>query len=92
MTEDNSTKRKMWPKVRVKIDGMTCHSCVKNIEETIGEKDGIKFIKVNLEKSDGIIEFDENLWTPDAVATAIDDMGYDCKVADEAGKVFRNFS
>ena len=29
------------------IDGMTCHSCVRNIEETINELNGVQSIKVN---------------------------------------------
>ncbi|KAJ8928901.1 hypothetical protein NQ314_018472 [Rhamnusium bicolor] len=34
--------------VRVNISGMTCQSCVKNIEETISKKPGIYSIKVNI--------------------------------------------
>jgi len=30
----------------VGVDGMTCMSCVKNIEGTVGAKDGINSIKV----------------------------------------------
>jgi hypothetical protein len=31
----------------IRIDGMTCQSCVKNIENTISKLPGIKSIKVN---------------------------------------------
>jgi copper chaperone CopZ len=30
----------------IRIDGMTCQSCVKNIENTISKLSGIKSIKV----------------------------------------------
>jgi copper chaperone CopZ len=32
---------------QIRIDGMTCQSCVKNIENTISKLNGIKSIKVN---------------------------------------------
>lgn len=34
--------------VTVGIEGMTCMSCVKNIESTVGEKPGVLMIKVTL--------------------------------------------
>lgn len=32
--------------VAIGIEGMTCMSCVKNIESTVGEKPGVLMIKV----------------------------------------------
>ena len=40
-------------KAVVSIDGMTCMSCVKNIESNIGSKDGITSIKVLLKEKQG---------------------------------------
>lgn len=37
--------------VRVNIIGMTCQSCVKNIEENISKKPGIYSIKVRTKKN-----------------------------------------
>lgn len=34
--------------VTVGIEGMTCMSCVRNIESTVGGKPGVHSIKVNL--------------------------------------------
>lgn len=33
---------------KIHINGMTCQSCVKNIEDVIGKKNGIVSIKVNV--------------------------------------------
>jgi copper chaperone CopZ len=82
----------------VNIDGMTCMSCVKNIEETLGAfvfgsnlksnsisgpKDGILQVKVNLAGHCGRVVFRVDKWTAKDVAEAIDDMGYDCVLIDE---------
>lgn len=69
------------------IDGMTCHSCVKNIEETMSGKSGIISIKVALKEKRGVIRYDPALWTPQKVADAVDDMGYEAKAIEgEDGK------
>lgn len=67
----------------VSIEGMVCHSCVKNIEGTIGEKPGIESIKVNLAEKRGVVQFDAMQWTADKVAAAIDDMGFTVMVLGE---------
>lgn len=44
------------PKIRraiVSIEGMTCHACVNNIQDTVGSKDGIVKIVVSLEQKQG---------------------------------------
>ncbi|TKR68364.1 hypothetical protein L596_024355 [Steinernema carpocapsae] len=64
----------------VSIEGMTCHSCVRNIESTIGEKDFVRSIFVSLAEKTGTIVFDSTFTTGEDVAEAIDDMGFDCKL------------
>lgn len=61
----------------VSIKGMTCNSCVKNIEGTVGEKPGIISIKVNLEKEEGTVEYDPSVVSAEAVTEMIDDMGFE---------------
>lgn len=39
--------------VLVSIQGMTCHSCVRTIEDTLGEKEGIRSISVDLQAAQG---------------------------------------
>ena len=42
-----ATDRKVVSKCGVEIEGMTCQSCVNNIEGTIGKLAGVKDIKVS---------------------------------------------
>ncbi|ULU03032.1 hypothetical protein L3Y34_002546 [Caenorhabditis briggsae] len=70
--------------VMVEIKGMTCHSCVNNIQDVIGGKAGIRKIQVNLKEENGQIVYDSTIWTPEAVAEAIDDMGFECKILRDA--------
>lgn len=65
----------------IDIEGMTCGSCVKIIENHISEQSGIIKIVVSLEKKNAIVKYDPNLWNPKSIAEAIDDMGFD---ADES--------
>ena len=68
----------------VSIEGMTCNSCVKNIESNISGKPGILEIKVSLNEKKGFVTFDPNVTTPAAVADMIDDMGFEAKVWSES--------
>ena len=63
-------------KAVVGVKGMTCHSCVATIQETLGGKRGIHSVSVSLPAEQATVVFDPNLWTPQAVAEAIDDMGF----------------
>lgn len=64
--------------VRLPINGMTCQSCVRNIEGNIKTKLGIISIKVNLQEGAGYIEYDPQLTDLKQIASDIDDMGFDC--------------
>ena len=68
-------------KTVISIKGMTCQSCVKTIEGKISEHPAVKSIKVNLEAEIGTIEFDGNKTTPALLAEAIEDMGFEARVA-----------
>ncbi|KAG0723969.1 Copper-transporting ATPase 1 [Chionoecetes opilio] len=62
--------------VTIGIEGMTCMSCVKNIEKTVGEKPGVLMIKVNLEDKKGVVSMDPRITTPEKVRDHINDMGF----------------
>lgn len=64
----------------ISIVGMTCMSCVNSITETVSKKDGIEKIFVSLEKNEGTVKYDPNLLTPQDIAEAIEDMGFDTSV------------
>ena len=66
--------------VVISVKGMTCNSCVNNIEGTIGEKPGVKSIKVSLEKKEAVIQYDANVISPPALRDAINDMGFEASL------------
>ncbi|KOX72672.1 Copper-transporting ATPase 1 [Melipona quadrifasciata] len=78
--------------MRVNIEGMTCQSCVKNIEGTIGSRPDVLSVKVDLEEKLGYIEYKVNEVTPDELIEAIEDMGFTASLrsTDESSCVERN--
>ncbi|OQR74371.1 copper-transporting ATPase 1-like [Tropilaelaps mercedesae] len=60
----------------VRINGMTCQSCVKHIQNALVEVDGIKSIRVSLQESKGDIEFDARTTTIEQIVRRIDDLGF----------------
>ncbi|XP_071124884.1 copper-transporting ATPase 1-like isoform X3 [Mytilus edulis] len=69
----------------ISIKGMTCKSCVRNIESNIKDKSGIISISVSLEKENGMVKYNKLVTTPERIADMIDDMGFDAKVAGDTG-------
>ncbi|KAH0516462.1 Copper-transporting ATPase 1 [Microtus ochrogaster] len=63
--------------VTISVEGMTCISCVRTIEQQIGKANGVHHIKVSLEEKNATIIFDPKLQTPKTLQEAIDDMGFD---------------
>lgn len=78
--ESSGSKKKEEETVWLEIKGMTCHSCVNNIQDVIGGKVGISKIQVNLKEENGRVTFDPTIWTADRVAETVDDMGFECRV------------
>lgn len=77
-TETQGLLEQVISSVRLPIDGMTCQSCVRNIEGNIRTKPGIISIKVNLTEKAGYIDYDANITDPYQIANDIDDMGFEC--------------
>lgn len=69
LTEETST-------IKIGIEGMTCQSCVRNIEKMIGERSDVVNIRVVLEEKAGYIEYKTRETTPHELAEAIEDMGF----------------
>ena len=40
----------------IKIKGMTCNHCVMAVTKALGEIEGVKDVKVNLEKGEAVFE------------------------------------
>lgn len=63
-------------KIKINIDGMSCQSCVKNIEGNIGAREDVVSVKVVLEEKAGYIEYKSNQTSANELAQAIEDMGF----------------
>ncbi|XP_006257059.1 copper-transporting ATPase 1 isoform X2 [Rattus norvegicus] len=63
--------------ITITVEGMTCISCVRTIEQQIGKVNGVHHIKVSLEEKSATVIYNPKLQTPKTLQEAIDDMGFD---------------
>ena len=63
--------------VTLKVEGMSCGSCVNKIEGSVSELAGVN--QVNVKLADGQVEvsFNESQVSLDAIKEAIENRGYD---------------
>ncbi|NXV10998.1 ATP7B ATPase, partial [Cepphus grylle] len=73
----------------VRIDGMTCNSCVQSIEGTISQRKGVQHIAVSLAGRTGTIHYDPAVTDGEELKAAIEDMGFDASVL--TGNIFCAF-
>ena len=69
--------------VDVRIEGMTCGSCVQSIEGTLSQRTGVRSARVSLAEHRGTFEYDPLLTGPDELRAAVEDMGFDAFLAGE---------
>jgi copper chaperone len=55
---------------------MHCGSCVSLIEETLGERDGVRAALVDLESGRAVVEYDASVLDVEAIRAAIAEVGY----------------
>ncbi|KFP19169.1 Copper-transporting ATPase 2, partial [Egretta garzetta] len=67
----------------IRIDGMTCNSCVQSIEGTISQRQGVQCIAVSLTDRTGTIHYDPAVTNGEELRAAIEDMGFDASVLTE---------
>ncbi|KFQ27468.1 Copper-transporting ATPase 2, partial [Mesitornis unicolor] len=67
----------------IRIDGMTCNSCVQSIEGTISQRQGVQCIAVSLADRTGTIRYDPAVTNGEELRAAIEDMGFDASVLTE---------
>ncbi|OIK09723.1 copper resistance protein CopZ [Bacillus sp. MUM 116] len=63
--------------ITLNVKGMSCGHCVKAVEGSVGELQGVKKVEVHLDKGTVDIEFDKNIVTLSKIKETIDDQGYD---------------
>ncbi|MEM4330515.1 MAG: heavy-metal-associated domain-containing protein [Candidatus Pacearchaeota archaeon] len=68
-------KQKLEEKI-IKIERLQCDSCVKRIETRVSSLQGVKSIKVNLEKGEAIVRFDPKKIKLERIKSEIVSLGY----------------
>uniref|UniRef100_A0A803T364 Copper-transporting ATPase 2 n=1 Tax=Anolis carolinensis TaxID=28377 RepID=A0A803T364_ANOCA len=68
----------------IKIDGMTCNSCVKSIEGSISQRKGVLHISVSLTEGTATVSYNPAMTNSEELRAAIEDMGFDASVLSDA--------
>ncbi|MFP3918903.1 copper chaperone CopZ [Lysinibacillus telephonicus] len=63
--------------VTLNVQGMSCGHCVKAIEGSVGELEGVNQVNVKLDEALVDVSFDESQVTLDKIKETIVDQGYD---------------
>lgn len=58
------------------LETLTCPSCVKKIESTLGKREGVQLAKVLFNSSKVKVEFDEKIVQAEELKDTIDNLGY----------------
>ncbi|XP_009870710.1 PREDICTED: copper-transporting ATPase 1 [Apaloderma vittatum] len=62
--------------LRLKVAGMTCHSCTSTIEGKVGKLQGIQRIKVSLDNQEAVIVYQPHLITAEEIIHQIEAAGF----------------
>ncbi|KAF7711125.1 hypothetical protein HF521_000136 [Silurus meridionalis] len=63
--------------VRFRVDGMTCHSCVRSIKDRIGALQGVMGLNISLSDKEAFIWYNPKLVEPELLRENIQGMGFD---------------
>lgn len=62
--------------VVLKIEGMHCNGCSTRLERVLNNLEGVNKAKVELDKAEATIEFDETKISIEKIKEAIEDAGF----------------
>lgn len=63
----------------IKVGGMSCQGCVKNITGVLGGLAGVAGAEVSLEAGEAKVSFDPQVVARAALVSAIEDAGFDAE-------------
>ena len=72
-------------KCTLKVGGMTCASCVNNIEKGVSKVDGVSSILVSLMSGRANVVFFPSRTNPQLISDAVEDMGFESEVIASGG-------
>ncbi|KAL2768522.1 copper-transporting ATPase 1 isoform 2 [Daubentonia madagascariensis] len=74
--EDHSIAQAGEVMLKMKVEGMTCHSCTSTIEGKIGKLQGVQRIKVSLDNQEATIVYQPHLITVEEIKKQIEAVGF----------------
>ena len=63
----------------IKVGGMSCQGCVKNITDVLGALPGVISAEVSLDAAEARVAFEPQQINRDALIGAIEDAGFDAE-------------
>ncbi|KAL1766700.1 Copper-transporting ATPase 1 [Sigmodon hispidus] len=74
--EEHSTPQTGEVMLKMKVEGMTCHSCTSTIEGKVGKLQGVQRIKVSLDNQEATIVYQPHLITAEEIKKQIEAVGF----------------
>ena len=72
---NNSLSLSQEKEISFSVQGMTCASCVRNVERAIKKIDGVKYVSVNLATEKAIVIANDKVTIED-IEKAVESIGY----------------
>ncbi|WP_423798378.1 copper chaperone CopZ [Neobacillus sp. SAB-20_R2A] len=64
-------------RITLAVKGMSCQHCVKSIEGSVGNMEGVNKVKVNLKEANVAVVFDLAQVSPEQIKECIESRGYE---------------
>ena len=61
----------------IQVKGMSCGHCVKAVEGSVSELNGVQSVTVTLETGEVKVQYDSAMVTLETIKETIDEQGYD---------------
>ncbi|MEJ1281492.1 ATPase Cu++ transporting beta polypeptide [Cricetulus griseus] len=74
--EEQSTPQAGEVMLKMKVEGMTCHSCTSTIEGKVGKLQGVHRIKVSLDNQEATVVYQPHLITAEEIKKQIEAVGF----------------
>ena len=63
------------------VSGMTCGHCVSSVKDALEDLAGVRSARVDLDKNNAVVDYDDGKTSPREMTTAIADAGYQAEAA-----------
>jgi copper chaperone CopZ len=63
--------------LNLSVHGVTCANCARSVEKTLSSTPGVTKAVVELQGERAYVEYDASLVKPEAIASAVRELGYE---------------